>query len=363
MSGEDYEAGRTRFDMTGCEGSGADVIDDYQHHRLVTFVAPIAPWVMVGAAGMCATVGIGPFLFGVHSNAGAVGAILLTATTLVALAGILRYTASHRHLDRSCFCGMVYLLVLSSGLSISFHEHGDGVSPALPFVVLASVVSTVFWLRVWHMVAGLIACFAPPMILMATTTATTTDWFRGVQLVVPTALACIGLYFLLQRANEQLFDANARLQERAMRDGLTGLLVRTVWLEYAEEAVSRNRLLQRATALIFIDLDNFKTVNDRHGHATGDLLLERAGRLLRRHAPPRALTGRFGGDEFVVLLTDVDGDAGERYVEMMRGVFDDRDLPISATFGLAVSLGDAALHELMHTADMQMLGQKIGSRR
>ena len=101
-------------------------------------------------------------------------------------------------------------------------------------------------------------------------------------------------------------DARLRdeLHERATYDDLTGCLNRAALLDAVQRELST---ATRGTAVVFVDLDEFKQVNDRLGHAAGDRLLTFVGQRLRAAAGPGAVVGRFGGDEFVVLCRDVPG--------------------------------------------------------
>ena len=91
--------------------------------------------------------------------------------------------------------------------------------------------------------------------------------------------------------------AEARLIEQAEHDALTGLSNRTVLAQRAGAALAHGE-----AALLFVDLDRFKLVNDSLGHATGDELLVAVGRRLTGSVPPDGLVARIGGDEFVVLV-------------------------------------------------------------
>ncbi len=100
-----------------------------------------------------------------------------------------------------------------------------------------------------------------------------------------------------------------QLQTQAMHDSLTGLPNRRLLTDHLALAVAGNARSGRRAALIFLDLDNFKVLNDRHGHQAGDQLLIQAGARLRACVREGDTVARFGGDEFVVLLADLDTDA------------------------------------------------------
>ena len=108
----------------------------------------------------------------------------------------------------------------------------------------------------------------------------------------------------LARSRGVLMDVQDRIQRLATSDALTGLPNRNALHETMQQAMARSRREQHRLALLMIDLDRFKPVNDRHGHHVGDHVLRevaaRMGRLLRSGE----LHARYGGDEFVALIDE-----------------------------------------------------------
>ncbi|NHC16501.1 diguanylate cyclase domain-containing protein, partial [Motilibacter deserti] len=110
----------------------------------------------------------------------------------------------------------------------------------------------------------------------------------------------------LQQLNAALRDARDQLSARAHFDPLTGLLVRSVFLEAVGDALAR--IPARAghpVAVLFVDLDRLKSVNDTYGHGAGDQLIRCAAERLKASVRPNDAVGRLGGDEFVVLLGEL----------------------------------------------------------
>ena len=172
-----------------------------------------------------------------------------------------------------------------------------------------------------------------------------------------------------RRAEQELRDLTAALTEQAVRDPLTGLANRALFEERLRGALSRDARSGGATGVLFLDLDGFKDVNDRYGHAVGDAVLRVVADRLRSAVRPADTVARLGGDEFVVL---VDGatDAGmatlvhrlTHAVEEplhVRGI----DLQVGVSVGQALaSEGAADPAGLVSLADAQMYDAKRRSR-
>lgn len=163
----------------------------------------------------------------------------------------------------------------------------------------------------------------------------------------------------------------ARMRRLAFTDPLTGLGNRALLEQELDAAIGSAERQGRSLCLLFIDLDRFKPVNDAHGHAVGDAVLQEVGRRLQRVLRTGDLACRLGGDEFVVLLPAVRGPAdGERVAEKLREVVaetiavDHRMLCVEASVGV-VTYPDAGtdVHTLLHAADQAMYEAKRQRRR
>ena len=159
-----------------------------------------------------------------------------------------------------------------------------------------------------------------------------------------------------------------QLKHRAFHDQLTGLPNRQLFVERLGRALGRTRRTGRQAAILFMDLDGFKVVNDSLGHEMGDLLLVALGERLRRRLRPEDTLARFGGDEFVVLLEAVDRrdhatQVAERISEALKRPFvvGGRELFVTASIG--ISLGTARTkspEDLLRDADTAMYWAKDG---
>jgi diguanylate cyclase (GGDEF)-like protein len=98
---------------------------------------------------------------------------------------------------------------------------------------------------------------------------------------------------------------HSRLEHMAQHDQLTGLPNRTLFLDRLQRALTRSRRAWTWLAVLYLDLDKFKQVNDTHGHTVGDLLLQEVARRLTGCVRESDTVGRIGGDEFIVLLDGI----------------------------------------------------------
>lgn len=148
----------------------------------------------------------------------------------------------------------------------------------------------------------------------------------------------------------------------AMHDALTDLANRRLFIQRLDQVLAAARVGGETVALLFIDLDGFKLINDQHGHAVGDEVLKAVATRLRSVARSVDLVARLGGDEFVLLARDLDGAAAAHaIVERCRQTLEkplqvgDIELPIRASIGVALSHhGDETPEALLKAADLAM---------
>ena len=122
-------------------------------------------------------------------------------------------------------------------------------------------------------------------------------------------------------------DQGRRLFERATTDALTGLPNRATFLERVRRELARAERSGGSLALAMLDIDHFKRFNDRYGHQAGDRVLAQAGRAVAGAVRGIDLAGRYGGEELVVLLVDVEGEAAVAAVDRVRGAISEVRIP------------------------------------
>jgi diguanylate cyclase (GGDEF)-like protein len=159
-----------------------------------------------------------------------------------------------------------------------------------------------------------------------------------------------------------------QLRYQAFHDALTGLPNRLLFAEQVREALASDRD-DDAPSVLFLDLDDFKTINDSLGHGAGDELLVAVAHRLRSHVRPGDVVARLGGDEFAVLLERTGLEAAERaadrLVSALRAPFvlSGHEMSIHASIGIAGHYGAGTADELLRNADVAMYSAKDNGKR
>lgn len=174
----------------------------------------------------------------------------------------------------------------------------------------------------------------------------------------------------LQRFSNELAVANQRLQQLALTDALTGLPNRRAAMERLEQEWSMMQRSDRPLACMMLDIDHFKSVNDRLGHPVGDIALKFVAQTLRHAARAQDVVCRFGGEEFLVICPDTDIDAAYQCAERLR-----EQVALSAVTGVSPPLrltlslgvvsvngGKVAFDELLSRADQCLYAAKKAGR-
>jgi diguanylate cyclase (GGDEF)-like protein/PAS domain S-box-containing protein len=179
----------------------------------------------------------------------------------------------------------------------------------------------------------------------------------------------VGLFGIGQDITERKL-LEERIRFRALHDPLTGLANRTLFLDRVEHALARRRGPEDLLAIFFLDLDNFKTVNDSLGHAAGDSLLNQVGDRLKQSLREVDTAARLGGDEFGVLIDDIERQddsiaIARRILHELQAPFevDEREIHIGASVGIAVAMtGTDDSGALLRNADIAMYAAKRDSK-
>jgi diguanylate cyclase (GGDEF)-like protein/PAS domain S-box-containing protein len=179
-----------------------------------------------------------------------------------------------------------------------------------------------------------------------------------------------GLVFNTRDVSERK-ELERQLTHQAFHDPLTGLANRALFRDRVQHALALNRRTQQPLAVLFLDLDGFKAINDSLGHLVGDKLLGAVSRRLQASVRPGDTVARLGGDEFAVLLEDLEGlhvaqQVAARFIDEMKSAFSlkGHEVFVGASVGIALSAESDDADELLRNADLAMYRAKaLGKNR
>jgi diguanylate cyclase (GGDEF)-like protein len=169
----------------------------------------------------------------------------------------------------------------------------------------------------------------------------------------------------------RMLASNQRLEELASHDNLTGALNARAYYEWCDQQILLCGRARQPYAVLFIDLDHFKAINDTHGHDAGDAVLKMSAHTLQRYIRKSDALGRIGGEEFSVFLPNTDRPGAvalaeqlREHLEVARVRHDQRDLQVTASIGVAASSGatPVTLRALQSQADTAMYEAKKAGR-
>ena len=178
-------------------------------------------------------------------------------------------------------------------------------------------------------------------------------WGRlSVMLVMAGVVAALG-----KTSSDEFRRTAERLEEAARTDALTELWNRRTFVERLERLAADG---SRRFAVIMLDLDDFKLLNDRLGHLAGDQVLRHVGQLLRRATRPEDLVARYGGEEFVIAIPDADEGAARAVADRLRTTIL-ANTPTTASFGIAVRApGEPPISVLRRADEMLLRAKRLG---
>jgi len=217
---------------------------------------------------------------------------------------------------------------------------------------------------------GLVARFALPIgrpnpfgVLVVAHAATRARGFTNLCQRIGHALADVAESLLAQAiSREELAADRDRFAREARMDPLTGLDNRTAWSELLVTEEARRSRYARPVSIVSADVDNLKAVNDLYGHAAGDRIIRAAAELLRGQARATDRVARIGGDEFLVLMPETDGDGAARYVARVRSAIKriqaDEGPELALSVGAATAADDESLTATIARADGAMYAAK-----
>ena len=178
-------------------------------------------------------------------------------------------------------------------------------------------------------------------------------------------LALMLLTLLLARPLLRAFRWTEEQASEARIDSLTGLANRRALEEILAAEISRAHRFAHQLAVVLLDLDRFKEINDSFGHAAGDVMLRAVSRLLTSLARQGDTVARWGGEEFVVVLPETDLAGAQRFAERLRRTIEAHsvgDMKTSASCGVATMVPEDSVEELLGAADQALYQAKSNGR-
>ncbi|HUC40490.1 MAG TPA: GGDEF domain-containing protein [Gemmatimonadales bacterium] len=179
---------------------------------------------------------------------------------------------------------------------------------------------------------------------------------------VVTGLAYLAVLGVAMAGLQTLRRSQAALARLVTQDQLTNVMNARAFADRLGQELDRNRRYPRPLALMYMDLDNFKVINDTHGHQTGDAVLRLVADAMRSSVRQADVVGRLGGDEFAVLMPETDSAladaAAKRLIVGLRNVF--KGTPnVTASIGVvSCTATDASTDDLLRRADQAMYDAK-----
>ncbi len=176
---------------------------------------------------------------------------------------------------------------------------------------------------------------------------------------------------LLRRYQAHLMLRTIELEKMASHDGLTELYNRRYFYERFQEGLARARASRQTLALIVLDIDGLKKINDEYGHAIGDVMIASLAKVIEKHIRTSDVPARLGGDEFAILMPDTDKRGAfalaqrlwQELEEQPLYEHDGMHLMLNVSIGVSgFPWGGEDVDEMMHWADSDMYANKISRR-
>ena len=235
----------------------------------------------------------------------------------------------------------------------------------LPAALIVVLTSSFFWITASQWIGGALVCYAFFLPFLFEHNANRADTVFSLLFATVALAAGFVSHLRMQDYQRRAFDQECRLAELSVTDTLTGARSRAEFLQQAEQAATAARGSGTPLTLLYLDIDHFKHLNDRHGHAAGDAVLRGMADVLQHALRATDSLGRLGGEEFCVLLPGQgEADAlalADRLRVLLVGVpRPDRRLTVSA--GVAGLRAGESIAQTLHRADLAMLMAKQEGR-
>jgi diguanylate cyclase (GGDEF)-like protein len=228
-------------------------------------------------------------------------------------------------------------------------------------------------LRFWDNVIGLSVSLLTPNLIALAGLLPDFSYARYNTLILPAGALSLFTLWAFDRLYRRTFSYQRDIEHQAAEDALTGIANRRQFMTVGKRLFEEFRRYQRPAGVLLIDLDHFKSVNDRHGHAAGDTVLQATARLLDELRRVPDLPARLGGEEFALLLPETDPAGAVAIAERLRAGLERLQISVpgppetvvtmTMSVGVAVCVpGDQSLDAVLRRADHALYRAKDAGR-
>ncbi len=155
-------------------------------------------------------------------------------------------------------------------------------------------------------------------------------------------------------------------KEKSRIDGLTNIFNKTTFMDLLQNEIKRSVMLDYSLALLFIDIDNFKEINDTYGHLVGDVVLKKLGAILSNSLRQNDIIARFGGEEFIALIPQTSEEQAFTIADKLRekiATTKDKDIPqITVSIGCSLYTPHETIEKFLSRADAALYKAKINGK-
>ncbi|WP_162878214.1 GGDEF domain-containing protein [Trinickia diaoshuihuensis] len=266
---------------------------------------------------------------------------------------------------RASLAALAFIASLEAGIVLHALQWGDGLLIVLPAFVLIPLTFSPVLLRGWDFPAAAALALAGPLTLVAIGRPAAVEQFGVVlSMFIAISTSLVTNLFAL-RSQKKSFRLERQLRAFADIDELTQLPRRRRVFELGRRILLRAERVSQPFSVLYIDADHFKAVNDRFGHDAGDRALQLIAQHIQHSMRPSDVAGRFGGEEFVVLLPGTDEQDAARVAERLRRRIEDwRQFEVALTIsvGVAQHVRGEAIERVIRRADTALLDAKGSGR-
>jgi diguanylate cyclase (GGDEF)-like protein len=234
----------------------------------------------------------------------------------------------------------------------------------LPGLLIVALTTSFFWINFTQWAVGNAVCYAflVPFVLRGLDRV---ELVNGGLYVLLSLAGGLVAHYMMQDYRRSAFVHALRLSEMSATDALTGIHNRRQFLDLASRLAERLQYADRRLCLLYLDIDHFKSLNDRFGHAAGDVALKVLASRLEALVRPQDVIGRLGGEEFAVALPEcllADALALAERVRAALALIERPDGMLSVSVGVAQQHERESLAAVLHRADLAMLQAKESGR-